>query len=163
MCRFLKVRRTCFYGLLTGGVDRESYRKISKNIVFVCFPWFLFGFSWFCYRFSVDFCKGRIPPDTLQIPLEAPKILPLSIFSVLTPENTGLSWFSRPLIAPSLRKHIFLIVFRGSGKLRGCLGQVTSELFGKIWKTRKTKCFLRFGALRDLESQGNRVFFGLGR
>ena len=35
----------------------------------------------------MDFCKGRIPPDTLQIPLEAPKILPLSIFSVYTPVN----------------------------------------------------------------------------
>ena len=37
----------------------------------------------------MEFCKGRIPPDTLQIPLEAPKILPLSIFSVYTPVRGG--------------------------------------------------------------------------
>ena len=33
----------------------------------------------------MDFCKGRIPPNALQIHLEAPQILPLWIVSGLTP------------------------------------------------------------------------------
>ena len=35
----------------------------------------------------MDFCKGRIAKNTLQIPLEAPKILPFWISSVHTPER----------------------------------------------------------------------------
>ena len=43
------------------------------------------GFSSVFLRFSLDFCKGRIFKNTPQMSLEAPKILPLPIFSVSTP------------------------------------------------------------------------------
>ena len=35
--------------------------------------------------FSLDFCEGRISKNTFQIALNTPQILPLPIFSVLTP------------------------------------------------------------------------------
>ena len=40
-------------------------------------------FSFFC--FTLDFCKGTSSKNTLQISPEAPKVIPLSIFSVSTP------------------------------------------------------------------------------
>ena len=60
---------------------------MQKSItnVFFEFSLFCFSCSWLLFGFSLGFCKGRIPPNDSQTPLEAPKILPLSIFSVLTP------------------------------------------------------------------------------
>ena len=55
-------------------------------MVFVSFSLILFNFCWFFKGVSMDFCKGRIPPNTLQILLEAPQILPLWIVSGLTPD-----------------------------------------------------------------------------
>ena len=71
-----------FYSFAHRAGFQEYYglEEYSKNTVVYCFPLFLFVFCWFLKDVSMDFCKGRIPPDTLQIPLEAPKILSLSIF-----------------------------------------------------------------------------------
>ena len=41
----------------------------------------------FSVVFPWVFAMEGFPPNTFQIPLEAPRILPLSIFSGLTPEN----------------------------------------------------------------------------
>ena len=49
------------------------------------------SFSQVFLRFSLDLCKGRISKNTLQISLTPAKILPLRIFSVLTPESVVLA------------------------------------------------------------------------
>ena len=60
-----------------GGRHTEKLRKNEEALVFLVFLRFLF--------FSLDFYKGRIAPNALQIALNRPQIIPLSIFSVSTP------------------------------------------------------------------------------
>ena len=73
-----------------GGQNREKLQKDKEKYVFLCFYVFLrffLVFRWFFIGFSLDLCKGRISKNTLQISLIPAKILPLSIFSVLTPAS----------------------------------------------------------------------------
>ena len=53
----------------------------------LCFSQLFLGFSVFFLRFSLDLCKGRISKNTQQISITPAKIHPLSIFSVLTPDQ----------------------------------------------------------------------------
>ena len=72
----------------TTGVKTEKKQgKIRKKMFFYDFPRFFLFFSMFFGGFSMDFCKGRISPNILQISPKSAKILPLRIFSVLTPET----------------------------------------------------------------------------
>ena len=56
----------------------EKYRKFNFS---------LFVFLLLFTGFSFDVYKGRISPNTIQIPLEAPQILPLWNSVVFTPES----------------------------------------------------------------------------
>ena len=63
---------------LKRGSTQRKTRKNKEKYVFI-------GFSQVFLGFSLDFCKGRISPNILQISPKSAKILPLRIFSVLTP------------------------------------------------------------------------------
>lgn len=71
-------------------------------------------FSYFMCVFPLDFCKGRHSPNTLQISPEASQILPVLIFSVLTPAypEVGTSHGSFPQISCALGEFGLQACFR---------------------------------------------------
>ena len=75
----------CEKGLKKAGIKTEKTTKNKEKYVFISFSYFFMGFSQVFERFSVDFCKGRMSKNTLQISLKSSQILPLRISSVLTP------------------------------------------------------------------------------
>ena len=64
--------------------------KNNENYVFLRFSKIFSVFLLFFIGFSIDFCKGRISPNILQISPKSAKIAPLRIFSVLAPGEAGL-------------------------------------------------------------------------
>ena len=79
--------RSCLDGAKTWakvqGQNREKPRTETCLFSFPLFSCFLFSFSWF----FIEFLQGNdFPKYAPQISLETVKILPLSIFSRLTPE-----------------------------------------------------------------------------
>ena len=66
-----------------------SEEYFSKNWLFQCFiSCSLFSLAFLGFPF--DFCKRRISRNTLELSPQAPKFLPLSIFSVSTPASFSI-------------------------------------------------------------------------
>ena len=68
--------------------NSEKFRKPTHIVFyysFMGFYYFLLGLTTVFRSFSLDFCKGRISNHTLQISLKPTKLLPLRIYSGLTP------------------------------------------------------------------------------
>ena len=55
------------------GQNREKLRKNKEKLVFISFSYVFLIFYKVFLRFSLDFCKGRISQNTLQIALNTSK------------------------------------------------------------------------------------------
>ena len=70
----------------TGVQTEKTTKKKKTNMFLLVLLRFVFAFPWFFLVFHMMFHKGRISKNTPQISLTPKKIIPLSIFSVWTPD-----------------------------------------------------------------------------
>ena len=67
--------------------NREKLRKNTEQQVFLFFLWFSLFLLWFFVVFQCIFAREGFPQIPWKYALNPPKIIPLSMFSVLAPER----------------------------------------------------------------------------